>query len=187
MNKVVQWLPVVLILCSAVVSHAARKGELTLLMIPREEETLRVGMDIADRFDTLLISYKLGVNNAVSLHGWTGSEWVNITVDNFQKGDFFRRGPDSALIVTKAGTPVPRKMIPPADWCSSASMITTTELRPLLHLTGQYFNFSYKDWKWFAKRYNMEMDAINPDQLNVAWYHRRMGENLKPANQQGNG
>jgi hypothetical protein len=185
MKKTIICFSAVLMLCSAVVSQAARKGELTLLMVPREEETLRVGMDIANRFDTLLIGYQLGANNSVSLHGWTGSEWVNITLDNFQKGDFFKKGPDSALVVTKAGTPVPRKMIPPADWCSNASMITTTELRPLLHLTGQYYNFSYKDWNWFAKRFNMEMEAINPDQLNVAWYHRRMSENLKPVGQQG--
>ena len=184
-SKVILWCSVVLMMCSAVVSHAERKGELTLLMVPREEETLRVGMDIANRFETMLVSYKLGANNAVSLHGWTGSQWVNITLDNFQKGDFFRQGPDTALVVRKDGVPMPAKMLPPADWCDSASMIMTTELRPLLHLAGQYFNFSYKDWKWFAKRYNMDMDAINPDQLNVAWYHRRMGEHLTPRDPQG--
>jgi hypothetical protein len=64
-------------------------------------------------------------------------------------------------------------------------MITTTDLRPLLHLVGQHYDFSYSDWKWFAKRYSMDMDEINPDQLNVAWYHRRLSEHLTPRSDPG--
>lgn len=171
--------------CSAVFSIAARQDEITLVMVPREEETLRLGMDLANRYPTLLISYKLGVSNAVSLHGWTGSQWVNIKVDDFQRGAFFKKGPDSALIVEKEGVTVPEKILPPSDWCSSVAKIRTTEMRPLLHLVGQYYDLSYKGWQWFAKRYGMDLDAINPEGLNVAWYHRRMVDNLKAHGQQG--
>lgn len=58
-------------------------------------------------------------------------------------------------------------------------------MRPLLHLVGQYYDFSFKDWQWFAKRYNMDMDAINPEGLNVAWYHKRMSDHLTSSEQQG--
>lgn len=175
----------VLVACSAMFSDAARKDERTLLMVPRAEETERLGKDIANKYPTLLIRYQLGANNAVALNGWTGSEWVNITLDAFHSGDFFRMGPDSALIVETAGVAVPGKMLPPPGWCASASKITTTEMRPLLHLVGQYYDFSFKEWEWFAKRYSMDMDAINPEGLNVAWYHKRMSENLKSRDQQG--
>lgn len=170
---------------TAVFSNAARKDEITLVMVPREEEPVRLGMDLANRFPTLLISYKVGVNNAVSLHGWTGTQWVNVALDHFQSGDFFRKGPDSALIVEKAGAPIPASLVPPSNWCVSASKITTTEMRPLLHLVGQYYNFSYEDWQWVAKRYSQPLDAINPEGLNVAWYHKRMNEHLKPHEQHG--
>lgn len=173
-----------LVACSAVFSVAARQDEITLVMVPREEETLRVGMDLANKYPTLLISYQLGVNHAVSLHGWTGSQWVNVKVDDFQSGAFFKKGPDSALIVEKAGVTVPEKVLPPSDWCASVAKIRTTEMRPLLHLVGQYYDLSYKDWQWFSKRYGMDLDAINPEGLNVAWYHRRMEDNLKARGQQ---
>ena len=175
----------VLVACSAVFSSAARKDEVTLLMVPREEETVRLGVDIANKYPTLLISYKLGANNTISLHGWTGAEWVNVTLDAFHSGDFFKKGPDSALVVEKAGVALPGKMLPPPGWCVSASKITTTEMRPLLHLVGQYYDFSFKDWEWFAKRYNMDMDTINPEGLNVAWYHKPMSDHMKLSEQQG--
>lgn len=175
----------VLMVCSAVFSSAARKDEITLIMVPREEESVRLGMDIANKYPTLLISYKLGANNAISLHGWTGTQWVNVDLDDFHSGDFFKNGPHSALVVEKAGVAVPGEMLPPPGWCSNASKITTTEMRPLLHLVGQYYNFSYKDWQWFSKRYNMDMDAINPEGLNVAWYNKRMSEHLKSSEPQG--
>ncbi len=174
-----------LLACSAVFSNAARKDEVTLVMVPREDALIRLGTDIANKYPTLLISYKLGANREVSLHGWTGSQWLAVGLDDFQSGKFFKKGPDTALVVEKAGIAFPGKMLPSPDWCASAAKITTTEMRPLLHLVGQYYDFSFKDWTWFAKRYNMDMDAINPEMLNVAWYHRRGGELLASREQQG--
>jgi len=184
-NKSMTCFVAALVACSAIFSSAARKDEVTLIMVPREDATVRLGMDLANKYPTLLISYKLGANEAVSLHGWTGTQWVNVGMEDFQAGNFFRTGPDSALIVEKAGAAVPGKMLPPVDWCASVAKITTTEMRPLLHLVGQYYDFSFKDWQWFSKRYNMEVDAINPEGLNIAWYHRRMGEHLTPRDSQG--
>ena len=175
----------VLVACASVCSLAARQDEITLLMVPREEEAVRLGMDLATKYPTLLISYKVGANQRVSLHGWTGSQWVNITLDAFHGGGFFKQGPNSALVIEQAGSPVPPALIPPEEWCADASKITTTEMRPLLHLMGQYYDFSFKDWEWFAKRYNEEMDAINPEGLNVSWYHRPMSEHVKPNETQG--
>lgn len=169
----------------ALVAEAGRKDEITLLMVPREEEAVRLGMDIHNRYPSLLISYRLGADNRVSLHGWTGSQWVNVTAENFAKGAFFKNGPDSAVVIEKAGAPVPEALIPPADWCSEVSRITTTDIRPLLHLIGQYYDFSYDDWKWSARRYNLEMDAVNPEGLNVAWYHRPMSEHFKSRPKKG--
>ena len=174
-------LAIAFIACTVIVSSAARKDEITLVMVPRDDATVQLGMDIANKYPTLLVSYKLGANETVSLHGWTGTQWVNVSLEDFLAGNFFRVGPDSALIVEKAGAEVPGKLLPPPDWCANVAKITTTDMRPLLHLTGQYYDFSFKDWSWFAKRYNLDLDAINPEGLNVSWYHRRMEDHLKSS------
>ena len=179
-RKYMGWFVAALVACSAVFSGAVRKDEVTLVMVPREDAAAqRLGLDIAGKYPTLLIGYKLGADGSASLHGWTGAKWVNITPVDFAAGKFFKKQPDSALVVEKGNAPVSGKLIPPEAWCPGVSKITTTQLRPLIHLVGQYYDFSAKDWKWFATRYNMEMDAINPEGLNVAWYNKRMVEHLK--------
>ena len=178
MKKQIISLTVVFFLAT-LTSFASRKDEVTLLLIPREDETVRVGMDIANRYPTLLLSYKTNVNGKVSLHGWSGKEWVNISLEDFHEGNFFRVGPDSALVVEVEGVAIPEVIIPPVDWCKAAYKITTTEIRPLVHLAGQYYDFKHKDWTWFSENHQLPMDALNPEGLNVAWYHKRLNEHLK--------
>lgn len=180
-----KWLIYTVCVCGMALSAQARKKEITLVLVPREEATTKLGVEIASRYPTLLISYKVAKNGALSLHGWTGSKWVNITHADYVSGNFFKKGPDSALVVEKEGVPAPEKLMPPVDWCTDVSKITTTELRPLIHLTGQYFDYNFKDWEWFAKRYRMSINAINPENLNVSWYHKRLDEHLKAGKQLG--
>lgn len=180
-KKKMQWLVAVVLVGATFASFASRKNEITLVMVPRTEETVQLGMDLFDKYPLLLISYKVGANKDVSLHGWTGTQWVNVTVEDFKDGNFFRTGPDSALIIADSAATLPEAMVPPAGWCSSVSKINTAEMRPLLHLTGQYFDFSFKEWQWFARRHNLSVDAINPDGLNVAWYNKRLQDHLKQA------
>ncbi len=171
--------------CGLITSVQAREEELTLLLVPREETATKLGLDLAKRYPVLLATYQVAPNGAVSLHGWTGAKWVNITLSDYTTGNFFDKAPQSTLIVEKAGVSVPKKLEPPVGWCSNVFKITTTQVRPLIHLTGQYFDFSYADWKWFSKRYGMEIDAINPEGLNLAWYHKRLDEHLKSSGQEG--
>ncbi len=157
---------------------SARKDEVTLVLMPRDESVTRLGLDLAQRYPTLLVSYQNRPNGTASFHGWTGKEWVNIQPDAFQAGDFFRTAPDSALLVERAGSPFPEEFVPAEAWCAAVYKIKTAELRPLLHLTGQYYDFGYRDWKWFSENYKLPMDAINPEGLNIAWYHRQLRDNL---------
>ena len=161
-------------------TSAARQDEVTLVLVPRDGAATRVGMDVANRYPTLLVSYKVA-GGTVSLHGWSGTEWVNISPRDFQTGNFFRTGPDSALLIENEGAPIPEALIPSESWCEAVYKITTTQTRPLLHLVGQYYDFKYKDWEWFAENYKTTIDAINPERLNVAWYHRQLGDHLKKS------
>jgi|GEM_PF-5215951 len=174
-----KWLVTALLVGITLGSFASRKDEVTLVMVPWDEGSVKVGLDLAEKYPTLLVSYTMAPKGAVSLRGWTGSQWVGISAEDFQAGNFFRTGPASAVVVEAAGVAVPAGLLPVRSWCPAAYRITTTEPRPLLHLAGRYFDFSYKEWQWFSKRYNLELEAINPDGLNVAWYHKRLDDHLK--------
>ena len=178
MKKFKSTILVGLVLGSLVSVYASRMDEVTLVMVPREDSVVRVGMDIANRYPTLLISYQVSAGGAVSLHGWTGTEWVNVTPEAFNEGAFFRTAPTDAVLVEKDGKPIPEKLVPSEVWCPYVHKISTIETRPLLHLIGQHYNFKYADWKWFASSYKLSIEDINPEGLNVAWYNKPMGEHL---------
>lgn len=179
MKKFKSVLLVILVLGSLVSTYASRMNEVTLVMVPRVDSAVRVGMDIANRYPTLLISYQVGGGGTVSLHGWTGTEWVNVTPEAFKEGAFFHNAPTDAILVEKDGKPIPGMLIPSDAWCFSVHKISTIDTRPLLHLIGQHYNFSYSDWKWFASNYKLSIEDINPEGLNIAWYNKPLGEHLR--------
>lgn len=168
-----------LALGAAMPTFASRLDEVTLVMVPREDNVVRVGMDIANRYPTLLISYQVGGGGVVSLHGWTGTEWVNVTPAAFKEGAFFHNAPTDAVLVEKDGQPIPEMLVPSDVWCASVHKISTIDTRPLLHLIGQHYNFRYSDWKWFASSYKLPIEEINPEGLNIAWYNKPLGEHLR--------
>ena len=168
-----------LVLGAAGSSFASSADQLTLLLVPREDGPVQVGMDVGNRFPTLLLSYRIQANGTVSLHGWDGSEWVNVTTESYNNGDFFKHAPASALIVERDDQEIPATLIPSKAWCPSVDKICTVKTRPLLHLIGRHYNFKYKDWKWFSRNYHLPLKSINPDDLNVAWYHYSLSENLE--------
>ncbi len=170
----------VLIVCGVLSPGlCAASQDITLLIVPREDVPVRVAMDVGTRYPTLVLSYKVMPGGAVSLHGWSGSEWVSVTQESFDSGTFFQSSPGSAMVVEEGAGGAPESLIPSPDWCPEVYRITTTETRPLLHLIGRHYDFKYKDWKWFSAHYKLPLNSINPDGLNVAWYHQRLGENLK--------
>ena len=149
-----------------------KKDEVTLVLMPRDKILKKVGLDLAKRYPLLFITYKVQPNGSISLHGWTGSAWVKVTTQEYLAGTFFKNGPTSALIVEKQNVPVPTLLIPPKKWCKEVVKIKTTQLRPLLHLTGRYFDFPYKYWSYFSKRATLPLTDINPENHNLSWYQK---------------
>ena len=146
-----------------------------LIMVPHDEEMVKVGLDLAVRHPSLLISYRLGAQQTASLKGWTGTEWVYVSVANFLAGDFFREGPDEAIIV-ESDKPFPEALVPDASWCERVAKITTDDVRTVVHLAGRALHFEYRDWKWFSERYGLPMAKLNPSQSGIRWYNRRLGD-----------
>jgi len=174
-----------ILLCVLMSSLPLRAQEITLLMVPRDDGPVRIGMDVGNRYPTILLSYQAMPNGSYSLHGWTGNEWVNVTLESFRKGTFFPHEPSSAMIIETKAVPLPEALLPPEEWCPAVYRIKTVETRPLLHLLGRHYDFKYRDWKWFADNYKMPMEQINPDDLNLAWYHKRLSDNLQRDPNQG--
>lgn len=149
---------------------AWRNDEITMLVIPREVLPLQIGQDISRRYPVILVSYQT-LNGALKIHAWNGDDWVFVPVEDYSTGTFFTNCPKTAIIVERENAPAPEVLTPSSLWCERASRLTSTDPRVMLHLLGLHFDFPFRHWNQFAKRYGYALEEINPTLENVYWWN----------------
>ena len=172
---------VILLGVCGLVSAAEESQPRTLMLIPAEEDVIKMACDVGNTYPTILLCYKAMPNNSYALKGWNGEKWLTISGASYKEGAFLKVKPSSALVISPKGAKTPAALIPPESWCSTVYTISTTEMRPLLHLVGRHYDFSAKSWKQFAETYGFDVRSINPENINMPWYHRSPQENSEEA------
>ncbi|HNX52168.1 MAG TPA: hypothetical protein PLD51_00550 [Pontiellaceae bacterium] len=161
----------VVLLASLTTVQAAWKSNITMLVVPEEKIPLQIAQDLSRRYPVLLVSYRLARGEA-KLHAWNGDTWIPVSAEDYANGTFFANRPSHAIIVENERVHVPLALTPNSTWCTTASRLTTTDPRILLHLFGRYFNFPFRYWDQFAQRYSYTIEEINPTLENVYWWNR---------------
>lgn len=159
--------------------QAGWKTDITMLVVPREEIPIQIAQDISRRYPVLIVSYQK-TPTALKLHAWNGESWVGISVEDYSNGTFFANRPKHAILVENEKNPVPAVLIPNSIWCESGNRLASTDPRVMLHLLGRYFDFSYRYWDQFTRRYGYAMEQINPSLINVNWWNVRSNVPIEP-------
>lgn len=159
-------------------TQAEWRKNITMLMVPREAKTLQIAQDISRRYPVLIVCYQQQ-KEAINLHAWNGEGWVAISTGDYVNGTFFSQPPTHTIFVENGTDPIPKILIPDGTWCNSGNRLTSDDPRTIIHLLGRYFDFPYRYWVQFAKRYHYTVAEINPALLNI---HRiqRMDRSLFP-------
>ncbi|MCU0857265.1 MAG: hypothetical protein MUC65_02530 [Pontiellaceae bacterium] len=144
-------------------------SEITMLVMPCEGIPLQIGQDISRRYPVLLVSYQKE-RGQLALHAWNGDTWLEVSVKDYANGTFFSRQPAHAIIVESRQQRASDALIP-GFWCKKTSRLTSTDTRTLIHLLGLHFDFPFRHWEQFAKRYHYEIEQINPTLQNVHWWN----------------
>ncbi|MBC8207037.1 MAG: hypothetical protein ISR85_00640 [Kiritimatiellales bacterium] len=170
----------VLVLLGAISLYAQEeeipwRQNITMLVVPREPLAIQVAQDISRRYPVLLVCYQSTPAEPV-LHAWNGKSWVPVATADYVNGTFFTHRPRHAVIVEAEGQPAPDILIPDGTWCESGNRLTSTDTRVMIHLLGRYFDFPYRYWMQFSKRYGYTLEEINPALINVFWWHYRADE-----------
>lgn len=145
---------------------------ITMLVMPREAIPLQIAQDISRRYPVIIVSYQM-VRGDLKLHAWNGDNWVFVSVPDYTNGTFFANRPKHAIVVENERLRAPAVLTPNSTWCATANRITSTDPRALIHLLGIHFDFPYRYWDQFAKRYGYPLEQINPTMQNVHWWNLR--------------
>jgi len=151
---------------------AWRNNDITMLVMPREAVPLQIAQDISRRYPVLIVSYQI-TRSGLKLYAWNGDSWVFVPVEDYTSGTFFANRPKHAIVVENERLQAPAVLTPNSVWCESASRLTSTDTRVLLHLLGLHFDFPFRYWKQFSERSGYPIEQINPTLHNVHWWSLR--------------
>lgn len=146
--------------------YQSKSKMITMIAVPRDPVLVQIMRDIAERYPVMQVCYQQ-VDGDLQIHAWDGDKWIDVPENIYENGNFFTNAPLHGIIVQAENVQMPKL----ASWCLSGNRITTTEPRAVIHLLGRFYNFPYRVWKDFAKRYRFEYEQINPAYLRTPWYH----------------
>ncbi len=158
---------------------APKPKRLTMIVVPARFSVLQVVTDIANRYPVVLVTYQGDASSQEPLlHAWNGREWAYVANSDYQEAGFLQRIPAQTVLVGDEEL-LPEILISASAWCPMVMSIPSIDTATLINSFGKVFGFKTRDWKWFAKRYNLSLLDLDAEQRKESWYDRSMAENLQ--------
>ena len=160
------------VLAGAAQPAAAVGPGLTMVVMPARYSVLQVGFDLFNRFPVVLVSYQGDATTESPLiHAWNGEEWVKVSQEDYASAAFLQETPGRVILVGD------EKLLPPAmggaaAWCPRVETVADIDTAALVNALAKPLSFSQADWKWFAKRYNLDLEDHNAARRTTSWYDR---------------
>ncbi len=171
---------VLLLLAGSVLARAPEPRTLSLLVVPERFNVIQISFDLIDKRPIALVTYRGDARTErPALHAWTGERWLPIPMDEYEGGLFLLEQP-ARIILVGDDRQLPRSLIEASDWGPVVMSIDTTEPDELLNALGRLLDFSRSEWRWFARRYNMEIEDISPERETISWYDQMTRARQQP-------
>lgn len=149
----------------------------TCIVIPTRHTVVQFSFDLLRlRRQIYLVAQDKEIGgDATVLHVWDDSaqDWVRIGVEEYVAGTVFTQTP-KRLIVVGGENDVPEELAAAPAWAEEAYQVESLDLVTLLNKFQIIFRFNEREWKWFAKRYNITFEDLNAER-------RRYGRYGKPG------
>lgn len=152
-------------------AHARVEPEtVTMLVVPAHYSVVQVAMDIARLYPTILVSYQAGSSDDdPALYAWNGREWLYVSCDDYLAGRFFRYAPQRVALVG-GESEIPSLLADGPAWTPLVIKVPTLKTPELINALGRVYDFDPYTWKWFSKRYNLDLVDVNEPARTKSWY-----------------
>jgi hypothetical protein len=156
---------VVAALSAAVVAEAlaGTATPSTILVMPARRRLVELASQIIRIKDVGLVAYDNRADLAEPLlHIWNGSEWLQISVDDYVAGNFMSGEPQRLIVLGDQNT-LPSRMAADPAWCRDVRRISTLDTAPLLNELDKTLKFSGPQWRWLADQNGLELVDHNAE------------------------
>jgi hypothetical protein len=159
----------------------SKSGGYTLLLVPAKYAPVQIGRDFVDRQRVLLMTYEVGVPaNEPFLNAWSGSQWVRVPADAYASGTFALSSPGRTVVVGQPTEQVAKLIEMSAAWAPQVLNVESDGTAELVNAMGRFFNFSRREWEWYAARYQLKLEDLNYEVRHQSWYDTHTASMLPP-------
>ncbi|MDZ4199669.1 MAG: hypothetical protein U1E27_10350 [Kiritimatiellia bacterium] len=159
----------------------AERGSETMFVVPARYGVIQVMMDVLRHRDITLISFQgEPTSDDPLLHVWNGREWTYLSTDDYRAAHFGRSRPVRVVLVGDR-TILPVTLASSAsEWAESVLNVDQMDPASLVNASGRVLSFTKSEWKWFARRYAMNLDDARAEQRSRSWYNEPYVEQSEP-------
>jgi hypothetical protein len=152
----------------------------TMLVVPAHYSVVQVSMDLYRFFPSILVSYQAGSSDEDPvLYAWNGREWLYVSCDDYLAGRFFRYAPQRVVLVG-GDAEMPALLADGPAWTPLVIKVPTLKTPELINAMGRVYDFDAYTWKWFARRYNLDLVDVNEPARKTSWYDGTFVEKQMP-------
>ena len=142
----------------------------TLIVAPARYSVMQVAMDVLQRSPAVLVSYQGEPDSAEPrLHAWNGKEWVAVSMKDYREASFLQRTPDATVLIGNDDV-LPKVLQDASTWSPRVDRVTDLTTSSLVNEFGRLLQWRTADWKWFAKRYNLDLKDESEPRRRSSWY-----------------
>lgn len=180
MHRKAGWVVAVMVAMGAASLAQAASSPLTLLAVPARYSVMQVAFDVLRHREAVLVTYqKDAQTDQTVLHAWNGREWVFVSMDDYRQAKFVQERPARVVLIGEEGE-VPPVLAEASSWCPVVLNATALDTASLVNAFGRIFSFKRAEWRWFTKRYNMELVDLNSERRQTSWYDGKTVEEPPP-------
>jgi hypothetical protein len=153
----------------------------SLLLVPSTPAMVQLGLDMAAQDHAVLMTYAENTDpGSAYIHIWDGNRWLRIPPEAYKSGSFLRNSPVKLLVVGEESGLTALLIEQGLGWCPEVLHLGTLHATDLINQMGRLYEFDRREWEWIAKRYQLDLEAMNSQRQQESWYDSHRASTLPP-------
>lgn len=156
----------------AALAPARAQDQFSLIVAPARYNVIQVLFDVIERNPAVLVSYQgEATTENPALHVWDGSTWNPIGVHELQELGFLQRSPARAVLVGDDAL-LPAVVRDSLSWLPEVVYVRDLTNAGLLNEFGRIYNWTGREYRWYANRYNLDLEDEAAPARKTSWYEQ---------------